>query len=209
MFKIVVGLLTLLLSLSSSELFADDMPQSQRNGPQVFIGVDYSAGDTELDRDFSSIGSQKLDIDVTSYRLKFGVQVQDNIRVQGFIKVEDLDEEIPAFSSDGKIYGIGGEVQLMLPVNSNFAPYILAGMSSDFTELDDPGVEYSEDFINGAALKAGVGALFRFNDHVELQAGWNIQYRTWQDIEFESLGSVDLEQEDISQSFLVGLNFFF
>tara|TARA_R110001592_G_scaffold140906_2_gene362032 strand:- start:4673 stop:5302 length:630 start_codon:yes stop_codon:yes gene_type:complete len=209
MLKIVVGLLTLLLSLSSSALFADEISQAKKSGPKIFIGVDYFDGETNLDRDFSSLGSQELDIDVTGYRLKFGVQIEDNIRVQGFIKIEDLDEEVFALSADGKIYGIGGEAQLMIPVNPNFSPYVLVGLSSDFTELDDPGVDYSEDTINGVALKAGVGALFRFNDYVELQAGWNIQYRTWQDIEFESLGTVDLEQEDISQTFLVGLNFFF
>ncbi len=207
--KIAVGLVIFSCSLSSSMLLAGELLQSKSSGPKIFFGVDYFDGETNLDRDHSTIGNVDFDIDVTGYRIKLGVQAQENLRVQGFFKVEDLDKEIFALSSDGKIYGIGGEGQLMLPINPNFSPYVLGGISADFAELDDPGVEYSEETINGIALKAGVGALLKFNEHIELQLGWNIQYRTWQDIEFDESGSIELEQEDISQTYMVGLNFFF
>jgi hypothetical protein len=139
-------------------------------------------------------------------RLKFGVHDKNNIRFQGYLKIEDFDD---AF--DDKIYGFGADALFTFPVQPTFSPYLLVGISSDWTELDDPGIEYSEDSLNAFALKGGVGALFRLSQKIELQAGFDIQYRSWQEIEVDDpiFGRVDIEQEDVSKTLYLGLNFFF
>lgn len=206
--KLAVSLFA--LSIISPMAFAEDVNQRESKQSGVFIGVDYYKGDTEIERDFSPGGTLEEEFDIKGYRLKFGVHDENNIRFQGFIKIESLEDDIVALASDGKILGFGADALFTFPVNPSFSPYALVGMSSDYAELDDDGVDYSEDSINGFALKAGLGALFKLNRHVELQAGWDIQYRSWQEMEIDgAFGDANLEQEDTSNSIHIGLNFFF
>lgn len=96
------------------------------------------------------------------------------------------------------------------PTSSSFTPYVLVGMSSDFAELDDEGIDYSEDSLSGFSLKTGIGALIKLNKQFEFQTGFDIHYRSWQEIQFVDItGSFDLEQHDVSKTFYAGLNFFF
>ena len=148
--------------------------------------------------------------DHSGLRLKFGVQDQNNIRFQAYIKIEDLEDDIPILASEGKIYGLGADALFTIPTSSKFTPYFLLGLSSDFAELDDPGIDYSEDTLRSFSLKAGLGGLFKLDKHIELQAGYDVHYRSWQEIEIVDSGrTADVEQHDVSKTFHVGLNFFF
>ena len=204
--KLAASLLS--LSLLSTGLLAEESVAVEEKNSGVFVGVDYFNGESELSFDFSGglSGSGDMDFDQTGYRLKIGFQERDNFRFQGYFKIEDFDE---AF--DEKVYGFGADALFIIPTESNFSPYFLLGFSSDFTELDDQGIEYSEDTLNALALKFGVGALVKINKKVEFQLGYDIQYRTWQDIKVVSsmFGTADIEQEDKSRTFYAGLNFFF
>lgn len=204
--KFVVSLLS--LSLLSPCLLAEESVSVEEKSSKVFVGVDYFNGESELSVDLSGSlsGSAEMDFDQTGHRLKIGFQERDNFRFQGYFKIEDFDD---AFTE--KVYGLGADALFIIPTESNFNPYFLLGFSSDFTELEDEGIEYSEDTLNALALKIGVGALVKINKQVEFQVGYDIQYRTWQDIKVihPVFGTVDIEQEDKSRTFYAGLNFFF
>ena len=204
--KLVVSLLS--LSLLSPCLLAEESVPVEEKSSKVFVGVDYFKGESELSIDFSGglSGAAEMDFDQTGYRLKIGFQERENFRFQGYFKIEDFDD---AFTE--KVYGLGADALFIIPTQSNFSPYFLVGFSSDFTELDDEGIEYSEDTLNALALKFGVGALVKINKQVEFQVGYDIQYRTWQDIKVVDpiFGTTDVEQEDKSRTFYAGLNFFF
>ena len=190
------------LSMISGGVLAEDIVQPQKVS-EVFVGVDYFQGESEYSIDVTGVFSGEKDFDQKGYRLKLGVHDKNNIRFQGYLKVEDFDD---AF--DEKIYGLGADALFTMPVQPNFKPYLLIGFSSDWTELDDPGIDYSEDSINAFTFKGGVGALFRLNQSLELQAGIDFQYRSWQEIQIVGTG-VDIEQDDKSQTFYLGLNVFF
>ncbi|MFT6907913.1 MAG: opacity protein-like surface antigen [Oleiphilaceae bacterium] len=197
------------ISLISSAVIAEEPVSAQERNTGVFIGLDVFDGETELTREFSS-STGKSDIDQSGFRLKFGVQDKNNIRFQGYFKVESLGNDIPALASDGKIYGFGADAMFTFPTSSNFSPYVLIGLSSDFAELDDDGTDYSEDSLSAFALKAGAGGLFKLNKQFEFQIGYDVHYRSWQEIQSVDItGSVDLEQHDVSKIIYVGLNFFF
>lgn len=190
-------------SMVSAAVFAEEAVEPQKSS-EVFIGVDYFQGESDYNVEFSGLGSFDEDFDQTGFRIKLGVHDKNNIRFQGYLKVEDLDEQF-----DEKIYGLGADAMFTFPVQPTFKPYILLGFSSDWTELDDePGIEYSEDSLNAFALKGGLGVLFRVNQTLELQAGMDFQYRTWQEIKIVGTG-VDIEQDDKSNTLTLGVNLFF
>jgi opacity protein-like surface antigen len=206
--KLAIGLVSLFFL--SPALYAADDIQTEEKKSGIFIGLDYFDGATEITREITSVATLKRDLDHSGVRLKFGVQDQNNIRFQAYIKIEDLEVNVPVLSSDGKIFGLGADALFTFPTSSNFRPYALLGMSSDFAELDDSGVEYSEDTLRAFSLKAGLGGLFKLNNHIELQAGYDVQYRSWQEIEVIDLSGVtSVEQHDVAKTFHVGLNFFF
>ena len=101
MIKLVSAVLV--LALISSGIYAQDIVHQQDKSPGFFVGVDYFSGETEINRDISSNESFERELDHSGFRLKFGVQSKRNIRVQGYIKIEDLEDEIPLLSSNGKI----------------------------------------------------------------------------------------------------------
>lgn len=203
--QLAVSLLS--LSLLSTAVFSKEQTVEDERSSGLFVGIDHFQGESELSVDFSGFGSSDEDFDQTGYRIKFGVQDQNNIRFQGYLKIEDFDD---AF--DEKIYGFGADALFTIPTESGLRPFFLLGFSSDYTELDDEGIEYSEDTISAFAFKAGLGALYKLNKNIEIQAGYDIQYRTWQDIKMidsMSLISTDVELDDQSNTFYAGLNFFF
>lgn len=205
--KFVLKLIFLCFVCSS--IYAADNTVEERKR-SIFLGVDYFDGATEITRDISSAGRSKRDFDHSGVRLKFGVQDLNDIRFQAYIKIEELEDDIPALASSGKIYGFGADALFTFPTSSNFTPYILVGMGSNFAELDDAGVDYSEDILRAFLLRAGLGGLFKLNKHVELQAGYDFHYRSWEDIEFvDPTGTFNIEQHDVSKTYYIGLNFFF
>jgi hypothetical protein len=202
--KLAFGLL--LLSLLSPSIFAEENIPVEEESSSIFLGVDYFQGESKISADIG-FATFKEEFDQSGFRIKFGVQNENNIRFQGYIKSEDFED---AF--DDKVYGFGADAIFTFPVKPNFRPYFLVGFSSDFTKLDDEGIEYSEDTLNALALKIGVGALFRVNKHIEFQTGYDIQHRTWQDIKvIDSISgrTAEIEQDDKSRTFYAGLNFFF
>ena len=191
------------MSMMSGIALAEEALQPQK-ASEVFIGVDYFKGESEYSVDVTGVFSGDKDFDQKGFRLKLGVHDRNNIRFQGYLKIEDFED---AF--DEKIYGLGADAMFTMPVQPTFKPYLLVGFSSDWSELkDEPGVEYTEDSIRAFTLKGGLGALFRVNQTLEFQAGIDFQYRTWQEIQIVGT-TVDIEQDDSSQTLYLGLNLFF
>mgnify|MGYP002150045980 CR=1 FL=1 len=206
--KVIAGMLafSLLSTAVSAEVVNESQTVTNRTG--AYIGLDLFQGETAAEMDISGsfTGSAEKDFDQDGFRLKLGKTDQNNTRYQVYFKSEDTDEFF-----DENVYGLGMDVMKAFPLSNNdLQAFILGGVSLDWTELEDDGVDYSEDSLNAFAFKLGLGALYRLNDTIEVVAGYDWQYRSWQEITFVGAGgSVDVKQEDTSKTFYAGLNFYF
>lgn len=205
--KLVVGLLS--LGLFTTPVLAEIESQTAPEAPQTkksrfYVGVDLFQGDSEFELTSTGdlVGKLEKEFDQDGLRVKLGAELEDNWRVQGYFKREDTD----AFDND--IYGIGVDVIKSFQVTNRFYPFIQAGVSFDWVELEkSPYAYYTEDSLNATALKLGIGARFDVTDSVELMAGYDWQYRKWQDIEVYQYPFIyTIEQEDTSKTLYLGFN---
>lgn len=198
------------LSIISLDVFAQEVIKNESDNSKVFVGVDYFTGESTLSTENSEVAprSYDTDLDQTGIRFKLGVQGDNNIRYQGFIKIEELDEVF-----DETLYGFGADALFTYSKASKLNPFFLVGFSSGFTELSDESVEYTEEMLNALALKIGVGALVKLDKRIELQVGYDYQYRMWEEIKYkekdDELYNNEIDMKDTSQSFYAGINFFF
>ena len=207
MSKVLARFLT--VSLMATPAFADTEAQkepvaNQQKRTTLYVGVDVLRGDSDFDVTVSGdlVGKTTVNSDLDGFRLKFGAKLQNNWRLQGFFKSEDSD------FFDNNIYGIGIDVIKAFEVTEKFYPFIQAGVSSDWTELDVvPGAVFSEDNLSAISLKVGAGAIYQLADNVEILGGIDFQYRQWQDIElYDYFTRINVEQDDTADVLYLGLN---
>ncbi len=198
---------TLALSLSQTAL-AQDTPSSTSKKPSAFVGVEYYSGESTLDSKLSGdvTGSGEVDFDLTGYKIKFGKEQKNGFRFQAYAFYEDSEDQF-----EEGTYGFGADVIKHFSVGSGIKPFLMLGANVGSTKLEEvDGINYSDDRRSAFAIKAGLGALFQVSSSIELYAGYDIQYRMWQDIEyFAGASEVTLEQDDTSNSLFAGFNFFF
>lgn len=174
----------------------------------TYLGIDFFAGETDVSQTLSgSISADGDDsFDYSGFRLKLGAQSRDHLRFQGYFAFEEIDED--AFF-DNSIFTMGADVMLTGGNSGGLQPYVLGGVTLGWTTLDDNAlVDYQDDIWRSIGLKLGVGALYSVGDKVELTAGLDWAYRSWQEIKYIGpSGQVTLETEDTATSLLIGLNY--
>jgi len=170
-----------------------------------YIGIDYFTGSTNMDLAVKGDNTYTgdADFDTDGFRLKFGVESEDDWRVQGYIKSEDMQD------TDDNNYGIGVDIIKGFAVTPKFSPFIQAGVGIDWTSLGyDASVIYDSETIQALHLKLGLGAMYKITDTVEILGGFDWQFRSWQDIEvIDGSDNYTMEFEDIGTNFYIGLNF--
>ena len=216
--KVLAGLLAC-SALSTSVLANSDIPAPQNDSSSdltqtnktdnkgLYVGVEYFNGESSYEASFSDhrIESQDIDVDQDGFRVKFGAQLPNNLRVQGYVKKEEIEDDSNA------IYGFGAEFLKIFAVNNKILPFVKGGVGLDWTDLETDGTVYlSEDEIYGYGLKVGAGAMYKVTNTLELVGGLDLQYRRWQDIEIYQLSrNITIEQNDTSITLYAGVNFHF
>jgi len=209
--KITAGLLV--LGLFSSVATADTN-ESVTEGTlsKTYLGLDIYQGESNFDISGGGFSGDK-DFDLDGFRLKFGKSSPENIRYQVYFKSEEIDG-YDFF--DDNIYGIGMDVIKTIPVGGDrLSLFGLLGAGLDWMELEDDAFsDYNEDSLNAFHVKLGFGATYQINSSIEVISGFDLQFRSWQEIEtihIDNAGihSDDLEIEDTSTTFYAGLNFYF
>ncbi len=207
--KKVITVFIFIFCLGLGDLFA------QEEKSELYLGLDIFSGTTDYDRDYSGFvpaGVQNVseDLDQDGFRLKFGAELENNWRIQGYFQAEDLEQ------FDNNVLGIGVDIIKGFELAPKFQLFVLGGMGIHWTELEDKdGVIYDEDYISAVSLKIGTGLMYRFTQTFEVVGGFDLQYRSWAEmdaIEINSSGlsaAYTLEQEDISKTFYLGMNIHF
>jgi opacity protein-like surface antigen len=183
---------------------------TEQQNTKLYVGLDVFEGDSSADGTMTSsfgyvVAELDKDFDQDGFRLKFGAELDNNWRFQGYFKSEDFE------LFDENIYGLGLDLIKAFQASDKFHPFIQAGVGYDWTELPkDSGIAFTEDSLNAVTLKLGLGAAYKITNTFEVLGGFDWQYRTWQDIEligpFEKL---TIEQKDTSKTLYLGLNIFF
>ena len=204
----IVMILSACLLLGAGTLLAEE----QR--AELYFGIDGFTGETNYSVEYSGYRPLGLynydkDLDQDGIRLKFGAELEDNWRVQGYLQGEKIE------AMDNKAYGIGVDVIKGFELTPKLQPFVLAGVGLHSMELNDKyGVVYDDDYATGFSLKVGFGLMYRLTKAFELVGGLDWQYRAWSDVDVVEVraGNVyayTLEQDDTSTTFYAGLNFHF
>lgn len=189
-----------------SQTEAVEIPADQSDF-SVYIGLDYFKGETEQKVTVKGdlIGSERTELDQDGVRFKWGAILKNSWRIQGSFK----NEEVEYFDND--VYGIGMDVIKGFPVTSHFSPFIQTGVGYDWTELGAvESLIASRNSMKAFTLKLGAGVLYEFADTVEVMAGIDWQYRSWDRVNLsDSISSIKIETEDTAETLYVGLNLLF
>jgi hypothetical protein len=150
------------------------------------------------------VSGEKETVDFSSVGLKtrFGWAQNEMLRYQVYLQGESYNRGV--FADEGDVLGEFGVEAMALFGHDVWRPYLLGGVGFSWLELDE---RFTEDVILGELIKVGGGILFEVTPRLELLAGIDLQYRTWQPIEVNyGAGAETLETMDLSRKFYVGIN---
>ncbi len=171
-----------------------------------YVGADYAVGKTDIDTDYdytdnfvpaSESSSHSKTEDTDAIKLKVGYKFEENWRIQGYWKSEDVE------NIDENIYGVGVDVIKGFELTPKLEPFILVGAGYD--TLDFKSGEDSDDTY-AYSYSAGVGLMYKLTKEIELVGGVDWQYRDWDNVK---LDAVDLDVDDTSTKFYMGVNYHF
>lgn len=178
---------------------------------KLYVGLDVFKGESSAEGKIRSAYFGNIfaeldeDFDQDGFRVKFGAELENNWRFQGYFKNEDFD------LFDESVYGLGLDLIKAFQASDKFRPFIQAGIGYDWTKLPkDSSFEFTEDSLGAVNFKLGLGAAYKITNTIEVLGGIDWQYRTWQDIELVGIyDKLTIDQEDTSKSLYLGLNIFF
>ena len=184
---------------------------SKQRDTKLYVGLDIFKGESSAEGKMRSsyygdtVAELDDDFDQDGFRVKFGAELENNWRLQGYFKNEDFD------LFDESVYGLGLDLIKAFQASDKLHPFIQAGIGYDWTKLPkDSSFEFTEDSLGAVNFKLGLGAAYRITNTIEVLGGLDWQYRTWQDIELVGLyDKLTIDQEDTSKSLYLGLNIFF
>lgn len=191
--KIVMGAL-LCTSLVATNAMAEDS--------QFYAGLDvFSSSNTFTLENASTGASADVDVDSDGFKLKFGANLDEGWRVQGYYQHETYDE--PLYDNTNDVLSeIGVDVIKGFEVTPKFSPFIQAGLGYGWMDVEG----YSESTANSVSLKFGAGVMYKVTPMFEALAGIDFQYRNWTDLQ---LGTTTIEIDETATKFYIGANFHF
>jgi len=198
----------LIMSFISTALLAEE------DTTDFYFGLDVFTGETDYDVDKSGIyplwqPGRDEDLDQDGFRVKLGARLEDEWRLQGYFQYEDIE------TLNNKIYALGFDVIKGFRVTPKFKPFVLVGVGLHWREAEDElYVRYDDDSFTAVSAKIGVGAAYELNETFELVGGFDLQYRSWADMDVIEIQpsntyAYTLEQEDVSKTFYIGVNAYF
>jgi len=195
--KMIIGL-GLISLLTGTQAMAEE-------SSELYVGLDYFKSSNTITVD--ALGqSVEGDNDSGGLRLKFGADLEDNWRVQGYLAREVYDQTLFDDTND-ELYELGVEVVKAFAVTPEFLPFVQVGIGYGVMSVEG----YNESSISELSLKAGLGVMYKVTPKVEVLAGFDYQYRKWQDIEMyvSGFGNQTLETSEKSTRFYFGANYHF
>ena len=167
---------------------------------KFYLGLDVFGSDNTFTE---KLGAVSIDVDDDSdgYKLKFGAELSEGWRVQGYYQRETYD--LPVYDNTNDVLNeIGADVIKGFEVTPEFSPFLQVGMG--FGWMDVKG--YADSTANTLSFKLGAGVMYKFTPIFEAIAGVDFQYRDWEDIE-TILGTIELSET--SSRIYLGANIHF
>lgn len=175
---------------------------AQAEDKQFYLGLDAFTSSNTFDLKNATTGaSADVDDDSDGFKLKFGANLDDGWRVQGYFQHEVYDLPIYDNTND-ELNEIGVDVIKGFEVTPEFSPFIQAGLGYGWMDIQG----YSESTANEVSLKVGAGVMYKVTPMFEAIAGIDFQYRNWTDV---TLLNQRIEIDEGSTKFYIGANFHF
>jgi opacity protein-like surface antigen len=147
---------------------------------EMYFGMDVFKGNNTYTFDSNILPSYDWDNDSKGVRLKLGADLDNAWKVQGYLTIEDFDQNnFSLTGSDGNLYELGVDVIKGFPIDNKLTPFILAGISFGSMEVEG----YSDDSISNVGFKLGVGLSYLFTPELEGAVGIDFKHRKWEDIQ--------------------------
>jgi len=189
--KIVFGALVC-ASLVTTSAMAEDS--------EFYVGLDVFTSSNTFT--LEALGdSVDADDDSDGFKLKFGANLEEGWRVQGYYQHETYDETLYDDTND-VLNEIGVDVIKGFEVTPEFSPFIQAGLGYGWMDVEG----YSENTANDVSLKLGAGVMYQITPTFEAIAGVDLQYRNWSDL---MVGTTTIEISEKSTKFYIGANIHF
>lgn len=173
----------------------------------LYFGVDAFKGNNTYTYDTNIAPDYDRDIDSKGIRLKFGADLDHSWRVQGYLSIEDFDNNnFSVGGDDGNLYELGVDVIKGLPLENNITPFVLVGVSFGSMEIEG----YDDDTISNIGLKIGAGISYSFTSELEAILGVDLKFRSWEEIDgYIGNTYVEIETTEEIVSPYIGLNYHF
>ena len=182
-------------------------PSLMAEGSNLYFGVDAFQGNNTYTYDTNIAPDYDWDNDSKGMRLKFGADLENSWKVQGYLSIEDFDNNnFSIGGEDGNLYELGVDVIKGLPLENNITPFVLAGVSFGSMEIEG----YDDDTISNVGLKIGVGVSYSFTPELEALIGIDLKFRSWEEIDgYVGNRYVEIETTEEIVSPYIGLNYHF
>ena len=168
----------------------------------LYVGLDLSTSSNTFSLDNVTTGaSADVDDDSDGFKLKFGANLDEGWRVQGYFQHETYD--LPVYdNTNDELNEIGVDFIKGFEVTPEFSPFIQAGLGYGWMDVEG----YSESTANSVSLKLGAGVMYKITPTFEAIAGIDFQYRNWEDAK---ILSQTVEIDETSTKFYIGANIHF
>lgn len=195
-------LITSALTLTTTTALAESpKPTNElfsKNSFYIGLGKISGSGDEEFSFDSSS---ESYDMDISATPIKFGI-ILPNGRFE--ISYTEIDAEFKDDFPDETFSGFDLDYLFMFSKEQKLSPYILVGLG--FYNYEGLQVSYSgetED-LDGIAFNLGAGLTYSLSKNIEIEAGYNYKYISWDEIDVGSYDNVEIS-EDMTGLYL-GIN---
>ena len=172
----------------------------------LYIGVDLFKSSNKMTYKENSTQVDGPDRDSDGFKIKFGTQLDDGWRFQGYFLHEQYNASFIDYA-DNTLNELGLDLIKGFEVTPEFIPFIQAGFGYGWMDVNG----YNEDTIAEINLKLGAGMMYKITPQFEAIIGIDLQGKAWQDyVEYTFLTtSTTHETSERSVRYYLGANFHF
>jgi len=170
-----------------------------------YLYGDFFSGSTDIEATGRGYGvsiSASDSLDRKGFRLGLGSKAANGIGYDVYFEGEDVED------FDNSVIGFGASIRKVFLAPGEIQPFLKLGVGFGSTELEDgDGITFQDESRQGYVnFFAGLGIEKRINQDVELHAGLDFGYRSWDDVEVtDGYATVTVEQDDKPRSLYIGL----
>jgi hypothetical protein len=192
-----------LLMLGSTLYMANagDIGVTNEGPAPIYVGADVIYGFNNISKEYNNDTQHTTDNSI-GFDLKVGFLLDSGFRIEGSYMYQNYNDPIFDKSHTG-LNELGLDVIKTFDMTPEFYPFIQAGIGYGWMSVND----LSQSYIGNFTIGAGGGMIYRASKKVELLIGLELAARAWQDIDDNTLGTLQTGQ--VSANLYAGFNILF